>query len=76
MTRRDFFASGAGAAAAASTPPAALGQATTEAVKVPLTSIHRVQADGVTVFYREAGPKDAPVVLLLHGFPASSFQYR
>ena len=26
--------------------------------------------------YREAGPADAPVVLLLHGFPTSSFQYR
>jgi pimeloyl-ACP methyl ester carboxylesterase len=43
---------------------------------VPLTTIHRVQADGITVFYREAGPADAPVVLLLHGFPTSSFQYR
>ncbi len=43
---------------------------------VPLTSIHRVEADGVRVFYREAGPADAPVVLLLHGFPTSSFQYR
>jgi pimeloyl-ACP methyl ester carboxylesterase len=43
---------------------------------VPHTSIHRVAADGVTVFYREAGAPDAPVVLLLHGFPASSFQYR
>ena len=41
-----------------------------------LTSIHRVEADGVSVFYREAGPADAPVILLLHGFPASSFQYR
>ena len=40
------------------------------------TTIHRVQADGVTVFYREAGPADAPVLLLLHGFPTSSFQYR
>ena len=28
------------------------------------------------IFYREAGPKDAPTVLLLHGFPTSSFQYR
>jgi len=42
----------------------------------PETSIRRVEADGVTVFYREAGPADAPVVLLLHGFPTSSFQYR
>src|SRR5215470_13620204 len=45
-------------------------------VLVPRTSIHRIEADGVKVFYREAGPADAPVVLLLHGFPASSFQYR
>src|SRR5579862_9919234 len=43
---------------------------------IPRTSIHRVQADGVTVFYREAGPADGPVVLLLHGFPTSSFQFR
>jgi pimeloyl-ACP methyl ester carboxylesterase len=43
---------------------------------IPRTSIHRVQADGVNVFYREAGPADAPVVLLLHGFPTSSFQFR
>ena len=42
----------------------------------PKTSTHRVQADGVTVFYREAGPADAPLVLLLHGFPTSSFQFR
>jgi pimeloyl-ACP methyl ester carboxylesterase len=47
-----------------------------EGIKVPLTSIHRIQADGVNVFYREAGPAEAPVVLLLHGFPSSSFQYR
>jgi pyruvate/2-oxoglutarate dehydrogenase complex dihydrolipoamide dehydrogenase (E3) component len=42
----------------------------------PRTSIHYVDAGGVNVFYREAGPMDAPVVLLLHGFPTSSFQYR
>ena len=43
---------------------------------IPPTSIHRIQADGVNVFYREAGSPHAPVVLLLHGFPTSSFQYR
>jgi pimeloyl-ACP methyl ester carboxylesterase len=42
----------------------------------PRTLIHRVDADGVRVFYREAGPVNAPVILLLHGFPTSSFQYR
>ncbi len=44
--------------------------------KIPFTSHHLIEADGVHVFYREAGPVDAPVVLLLHGFPTSSFQYR
>jgi pimeloyl-ACP methyl ester carboxylesterase len=43
---------------------------------IPRTSIHRVEADGVTVFYRQAGSPNSPVVLLLHGFPTSSFQYR
>lgn len=43
---------------------------------LPVTSIHRVEADGVRVFYRSAGDKLAPVVLLLHGFPASSFMFR
>jgi alpha-beta hydrolase superfamily lysophospholipase len=44
--------------------------------RIPLTSIHRVEADGVNVFYRQSGPAKAPIVLLLHGFPTSSFQYR
>jgi pimeloyl-ACP methyl ester carboxylesterase len=43
---------------------------------IPLTSHHRIEADGVHVFYREAGPANAPVILLLHGFPTSSVQYR
>ncbi|RRA48625.1 alpha/beta fold hydrolase [Acidipila sp. EB88] len=48
----------------------------TETPAIPFTAHHFVEADGVRVFYRESGPADAPVVLLLHGFPASSFQYR
>ncbi len=43
---------------------------------VPVTSIHKVEADGVEVFYRAAGDPSAPVVLLLHGFPTSSFMFR
>jgi pimeloyl-ACP methyl ester carboxylesterase len=31
-----------------------------------------VGVDGLSIFYREAGPTDAPVLLLLHGFPSSS----
>jgi pimeloyl-ACP methyl ester carboxylesterase len=42
----------------------------------PKTSHHRILADGVNIFYRESGPANGPVVLLLHGFPASSFQFR
>lgn len=34
------------------------------------------QVGDVNVFYREAGPKDAPVLLLLHGFPSSSHMFR
>ena len=36
----------------------------------------RVDVDGLEVFYREAGPADAPVLLLLHGFPSSSHMFR
>src|SRR5579864_4904740 len=43
---------------------------------VPTTSIHKVEADGVRVFYRAAGDPTEPVTLLLHGFPASSFMFR
>ena len=32
--------------------------------------------EGVKVFYREAGPPDKPALLLLHGFPSSSFMFR
>jgi pimeloyl-ACP methyl ester carboxylesterase len=36
------------------------------------TTYRTVAVEGVNIFYREAGPKDAPVLLLLHGFPSSS----
>jgi pimeloyl-ACP methyl ester carboxylesterase len=34
-----------------------------------------VKVDGMSIFYREAGPKDAPTILLLHGLPSSSRMY-
>lgn len=41
------------------------------------TPVHRnVDVDGVRVFYRQAGPADAPTLLLLHGFPSASHQFR
>ncbi len=42
-----------------------------------LTTHYRTaKIDGVEIFYREAGPADGPVVLLLHGFPTSSHMFR
>src|ERR1700745_1298082 len=38
---------------------------------------HRyAEIDGQRLFYREAGPADAAALVLLHGFPASSFMFR
>jgi pimeloyl-ACP methyl ester carboxylesterase len=36
------------------------------------TAYRIVDVNGLSVFYREAGPQDAPAILLLHGFPSSS----
>ena len=41
-----------------------------------MTSFHTVNLDGNKIFYREAGPKTAPTILLLHGFPTSSHMFR
>jgi pimeloyl-ACP methyl ester carboxylesterase len=46
------------------------------AVSLPLVSIRTVRADGLNVFYREAGDPSAPAILLLHGFPTSSLMFR
>jgi len=56
--------------------PAVLTRAGGTQMGVPHTSVHKVEADGVRVFWRAAGDPTAPVVLLLHGFPASSFMFR
>jgi pimeloyl-ACP methyl ester carboxylesterase len=43
----------------------------------PIVTHHRTRTiDGIKIFYREAGPANAPVVLLLHGFPTSSHMFR
>jgi pimeloyl-ACP methyl ester carboxylesterase len=34
------------------------------------------RVDGLNIFYREAGRKDLPTLLLLHGFPSSSHMFR
>src|SRR5262252_1154825 len=41
-----------------------------------MMSFQFVDVDGNKIFYREAGPKTAPNILLLHGFPASSHMFR
>ena len=39
------------------------------------TFYRSVRIDGLSIFYREAGPEDAPTLLMLHGFPSSSRMY-
>jgi pimeloyl-ACP methyl ester carboxylesterase len=48
----------------------------TESVAAARVAYRTVTIDGLDIFYREAGPKNAPVVLLLHGFPTSSHMFR
>lgn len=40
------------------------------------TTYNTATIDGVEIFYREAGSKNAPTLVLLHGYPTSSFMYR
>jgi len=44
--------------------------------QLPVTHHRTTKVEGLNVFYREAGSRDAPVVLLLHGFPTSSHMFR
>jgi len=46
------------------------------ATEAPQVRYRTVAIDGVDVFYREAGPPEAPAVVLLHGFPTSSHMFR
>lgn len=41
-----------------------------------MTRYRNTAIDGLNVFYREAGRKDAPTIVLLHGFPSSSHMFR
>jgi pimeloyl-ACP methyl ester carboxylesterase len=40
------------------------------------TSYRTVMVEGISIFYREAGPKEAPTILLLHGLPSSSRMFQ
>jgi pimeloyl-ACP methyl ester carboxylesterase len=62
------------AAAGALLASHAAAAATLESTSVT-TAYHRAIVDGVSLFYREAGPKNAPTIVLLHGFPSSSREF-
>jgi pimeloyl-ACP methyl ester carboxylesterase len=82
--RRGFAVGAAVILAATIAPAPALAQrvraaeagAATTATVQPAVAYRTVKVGTIDVFYREAGPKDAPTVLLLHGFPASSHMFR
>ena len=65
-------------AAALATPLASIADPDTAPVTAAISRVHyqRAKVDGVEIFYREAGPKGAPTLLLLHGFPTSSQMFR
>src|ERR1700742_997809 len=46
------------------------------AAPLPEVAYRTQEIEGVNIFYREAGPQSGPVLVLLHGFPSSSFYYR
>ena len=54
-----------------------LGLANPASAQHPVEVHHKtVKVGDLDIFYREAGPKDAPTILLLHGFPTSSQMFR
>jgi pimeloyl-ACP methyl ester carboxylesterase len=66
-----------GAALVGAAVIAGAGAATAEPIPstTATTTYHHTQVDGVRIFYREAGSKDAPTIVLLHGFPSSSREF-
>ena len=77
-TRRHFLAGMVAAPAAIMTTSALAAQQASAAESSDTLQVHfrKQQVGNVEVFYREAGPKDGPVILLLHGFPTSSHMFR
>ncbi|CAN7646187.1 alpha/beta fold hydrolase [Bosea sp. LjRoot237] len=74
FSRRDAFV----ALSATATGGAFSGFAAPAQAKASTQPTHHrtITIDGIEIFYREAGPADAPVLLLLHGFPSSSRMFR
>ncbi|TMU55706.1 alpha/beta fold hydrolase [Flagellimonas algicola] len=52
------------------------GQRKKSGVEPYPTTFNTAKVAGLDIFYREAGPKDAPTLLLLHGYPTSSHMFR
>ena len=80
LNRRSFLKAGmAGSGALATLSAGTLAGAATDAKAAPAaprTAFKTVKVQGLDIFYREAGPRDAPTLLLLHGFPTSSHMFR
>nr|WP_315802207.1 alpha/beta hydrolase [Bradyrhizobium sp. SZCCHNS3002] len=78
LTRYIKIAALAASVAALSPIPAMVSGAAQamDASPIPVTHYRTVKIDDIDIFYREAGPADAPVILLLHGFPTSSHMFR
>ncbi len=53
-----------------------MSQATRTATIGFQTRYKTTEVEGLDIFYREAGPQDAPAIVLLHGFPTSSHMFR
>lgn len=61
---------------ASAQPPEAHGTGNVSTTQVAPTLHKTIKVDGLDIFYRAAGRKDAPTILLLHGFPTSSQMFR
>src|ERR1700729_2439763 len=64
--------------AVAAAAAVALGQDGAASPAPPIsatTTYHYANVDGTSIFYREAGPRTAPTIVLLHGYPSSSRMY-
>jgi pimeloyl-ACP methyl ester carboxylesterase len=66
----------------ASPPPSSAAESTVPdkvaSIRSATTTVHHrtIRIDGLNLFYRESGPPDAPLIVLLHGFPSSSHMFR
>ncbi len=81
VDRRNFLKTGiatAGALSVALAPAAAVSHpGASQSATARYPTLHKtVKVEGLDIFYREGGPKDAPTILLLHGFPTSSHMFR